>query len=227
MSISALLRVGFVAPLVVAPLVVVVSLTAPAAALAHERREVGKYAFVVGFNDEPAYQGEPNGTQITITVPSEGDRPIEGAENTLKVSIGAGGAQPKEFPLHTVFRQPGRYVADFVPTRSGAYIFTFTGTLEGQPVNERFESGPGRFDEVRSLEALQYPEPVPPGNEVARLARAADERAAAAEAAAESSRSLALIGLGVGSLGILLAIVALGLLLTRGRDAGQAVPARR
>jgi hypothetical protein len=223
MSISALLRVAFVAPLVVA----VVSLAGPTSALAHERREVGKYAFVVGFNDEPAFQGEPNGAQLTITVPSEGDRPVEGAENTLKLSIAAGGGQPKEFPLHTVFRQPGRYVADFVPTRSGSYTFTVTGALEGQPVNERFESGPGRFDEVRSLEALQYPEPVPPGNEVARLARAADERAAAAEAAAESTRSLAVVGLGVGALGILLAIVALGLLLTRGRDAGEVVTARR
>src|SRR5687767_14702114 len=147
-------------------LVVFVSALMPTAAFAHERREVGKYTLVVGFNEEPALQGEPNATQLTITVPSENDRAVEGAENTLKLSVAAGGGQPKEFALRTVFRQPGRYVADFIPTRPGAYIFTFTGTIEGQQINERFESGPGRFDEVKAVDALQFPEPVPPVNEV-------------------------------------------------------------
>src|SRR5687767_12776251 len=94
---------------VVAALVAMFSaLSSPGLTLAHERREVGKYQVVVGFSEEPALQGEPNGAQITI---SEGDRPVEGLANSLRVTIAAGGGTPKEFPLRAVFGQPGRYVA--------------------------------------------------------------------------------------------------------------------
>jgi hypothetical protein len=194
----------------------------PGIALAHERREVGKYQVVVGFNEEPAMQGEPNGAQITI---SEGDRRVEGLANSLRVSVAAGGGTPKEFPLRAVFGQPGRYVADFIPTRPGAFVFTYTGTIEGQQVNERFESGPGRFDEVKSAEALQFPEPVPPGNEVARTARSAEERATAAEAAAGSARTLAIVGIAVGIIGAGMGLIAMAMLAAR--RSPQAATARR
>jgi len=207
---------------VVAVLVAAVALV-PAPALAHERREVGKYVLVVGFNDEPALQGEPNGAQITVSVPSEGDRRVEGLAESLKVGVAAGGGQPRDFPLRAVFGQPGRYVADFIPTRPGAYIFSFSGSIEGTALSERFESGPARFDEVKAVEAMQFPETVPPGNEVARVARGASERAAAAEAAAEGARGLAIAGLAVGMLGILVAIAAV---IIGRRPAGPAPSAR-
>lgn len=187
----------------------------PSAALAHERREIGKYLLVVGFNAEPAIQGEANGAQLTVTVPAEGDRAVEGLQETVKVSVAAGGGQPRELSLRAVFRQPGRYVADFIPTRPGAYVFTFAGSVEGMALTERFESGPGRFDEVKSAEALQLPEPLPPVNEVARMARAASDRAATAEAAAEAARGLAMVALATGGLGVLVALAAIGLLVAR------------
>ncbi|MBM2812655.1 MAG: hypothetical protein HW416_3414 [Chloroflexi bacterium] len=152
----------------------------PPTALAHERRDVGKYSFAVGFNGEPAYQGQPNAALITVTVPSEDARPVEGLADALKATIAFGGGPPKEFKLRAVFGRPGAYVADFIPTRAGAYIFNFSGAIEGTPVNERFESGPGRFNNVESVEAIQFPEAIPPGNDVARIARAADDRATAA-----------------------------------------------
>jgi hypothetical protein len=195
---------------------------APGRALAHERREVGKYQFVVGFNEEPALQGEPNGAQITI---SEGDRRIEGLASSLKLTVAAGGGTPKEFPLRAVFGQPGRYVADFIPTRPGAFVFNFTGTIEGQQINERFESGPGRFDEVKAVDALQFPEPVPPGNEVARAARSAEDRAVAAEAAAGAARTMAMVGIGVGILGAAIGLVSLVMLASR--RSPQVAAARR
>jgi hypothetical protein len=144
---------------------VLLSMLSPGVASAHERRDLAKYRLVVGFSTEPALQGEPNGAQITVTVPGEDNRPVEGLADSLKVAVAAGGSQAKEFPLRAVFGTPGRYVADFIPTRSGAFVFSFTGSIEGQPINERFESGPGRFDEVKSVESLQFPETVPLGNE--------------------------------------------------------------
>src|SRR4051812_42081358 len=169
---------------------VLLATLSPATASAHERREIAKYRLVVGFNVEPALQGQPNGAQITVTVPSEDNRAVEGLANTLKATIAFGGGQPKEFKLRSVFGKPGQYVADFIPTRSGTFIFDFSGSIEGTPIDERFESGPGRFNDVDGVEALQFPDVVPLGNDVARAARTADDNAASAAAAADSARTM-------------------------------------
>jgi hypothetical protein len=196
----------------------------PTAALAHERRAVGKYTFVVGFNDEPAVQGQPNGAQITVTVPSEDNRPVEGLADTLKANVAFGGGQAKDFKLRSVFGKPGQYVADFVPTRAGSYIFTFTGSIEGTPINERFESGPGRFDDVDAVDTLQFPDVIPLSNDVARSARSAEDRAASAEAEAAGARSVAMAGVGLGVLGIVLGAIAVAMMVSMRRSA--AVPGR-
>ncbi len=187
----------------------------PSAAFAHERRTVDKYTFVVGFNTEPAIQGEPNGAQITVTVPGEDNRPVEGLANSLKSTVAFGGGQPREFKMRAVFGRPGQYVADFIPTRAGSYIFNFSGTIEGTPIDQRFESGPGRFNDVESVDTLQFPDVAPLSNDVARLARAADDNAAAAAAAAENARSIAMMGVGVGALGVVIGAVAFAMLLAR------------
>lgn len=202
----------------VAAMAVLASLTLaviPSVAFAHERRPVGNYSFVVGFNTEPAMQNEPNGAQLTVTVPSENNRPVEGLADALKATVAFGGGQPKEFKLRGVFGRPGVYVADFIPTRSGSYIFNFAGTIEGTPINERFESGPGRFNDVEAIGALQFPETVPPGNEIARAARSADDRAAIAEATAERAQGVATAGVVLAALASVIAIAAVGMLLTR------------
>ena len=185
--------------------------TTPIAAFAHERRAVGAYSLVVGFNVEPAIQGQPNGAQVAVSVPAEDNRRIEGLANTLKMSVAFGGGQPRDFPLRAVFGNPGQYVADFIPTRPGTYIFTFAGTVEGQPVNERFESGPGRFNDVEAVAALQFPDTVPPANEAVRVAQAAADQVEEAQEAANSARTIATTGVGVGILGLL---VGFGALLT-------------
>ena len=187
----------------------------PGAALAHERRAVGDYSFLVGFNVEPTYEGEVNGAQLTVTDPSNNNAPITGLQDTLKAQIGFGGGQPKEFPLTPVSSKPGQYVAQFIPTRAGSYIFTFTGTVNGQPVNERFESGPGRFDDVQPATAIQFPDQVPAANDAARTASNAADQASAAQAAADSARTIALAGVGVGLIGVVIGIV--GIITATGR----------
>ncbi|MBI2322865.1 MAG: hypothetical protein HYU88_12445 [Chloroflexi bacterium] len=60
----------------------------PGQVLAHERRPVaGKYQLVVGFLNEPAFAGQMNGIDLRVTVPAEGDKPIEGLEKTLKATV--------------------------------------------------------------------------------------------------------------------------------------------
>jgi hypothetical protein len=175
----------------------------PSAAFAHERRDVGSLQFVVGWIVEPALLGEPNGVSLAITDKASG-QPVEGAEKTLKATVAFGGGQPKEFPLRARFGQKGAYTADVIPTRAGSYVFTFTGTVGDQTVSEKFESGPGRFDEVQPLDRIQFPQTVAsPGELQAQLQ--------AAQASADQARTLGIAGAALGLLGLVLG----GLALTR------------
>jgi hypothetical protein len=188
-------------------------LALPANASAHERRDVGagKYQVVVGFITEPAIEGEPNGVDFRVTN-KETNKPVEGVEKTLKVALQAGGGAPKEMPLRARFGQPGAYTADLIPTRAGAYIFTFTGDIEGAAINERFESGPGRFNDVTSAETLQFPEPVASASVLQRQLRDAEARA-------QQATTFGYAGVGLGLLGT---VVGLAALLRRPRSSDAA-----
>jgi hypothetical protein len=173
----------------------------PGAALAHERRDVGKLQFVVGWIGEPSIIGEPNGIDLRITDKASG-QPVEGAEKTLKASVQFGGGQPKEFPLKARFGMKGAYTADIIPTRAGAYIFTFNGTVGDEQVNQKFESGPGRFNDVQDAAAMQFPAVVPYAGDLVAQVQAADARASQAT-------TFGYVGTGLGVVGVLIGLVAL------------------
>ena len=131
-------------------------------ASAHERRMVGPYQFVVGFLGEPAYAGNTNGLDLRIT-DTRSNNPVEGLEKTLTADVSAGGLKPLPLTISARFGQPGAYNGNFMPTAPGAYVFHITGKIDTQSVDEKFESGPGRFNDVESTSALQYPTKVPTG----------------------------------------------------------------
>ncbi|CAN5210643.1 hypothetical protein BH18CHL2_BH18CHL2_08980 [soil metagenome] len=165
-------------------------------AAAHERRTVGPYQLVVGWLSEPALAGIQNAVDVRVTDTRSNGSPVEGLERTLAVDITQGGRSAAlALPLRTRFGMPGAYAADLVPTREGDYTFRLKGKIESTDVDERFESGPGRFDEVRSAAALQYPDQVPTG---AGLASALSEL----RATADQTRVFALAGLVVASLAL-------------------------
>lgn len=131
---------------------------------AHERRQIGQYVLVVGFQREPTYVEEPNGASITV-FRTDG-KPVEGVDKTLKVEIGTGGAT-RTLDLKPEPGKQGAYAAEFIPTKTGSYTFRFFGKIEDQDINERFESGPNRFDEVVNKADLQFPVKVPSNGELA------------------------------------------------------------
>ena len=47
-----------------------------------------------------------------------------------------------------------------MPTKVGDYTFHITGTVGTTSVDEKFESGPGRFGSIESTDPLQYPSKV-------------------------------------------------------------------
>ena len=176
----------------------------PVAALAHERRAVGQYTFVVGFLNEPSIQGEPNGLDLTIT--DANGKPVTGAEKTLKVGVSYGGGAPRDLPLTARFGMPGKYTAQLIPTKAGTYAFTFTGTLNGEAVNQRFESGPNTFEDVVSPSSLQFPETVPAPADLVQQTQSAT---ATAQAAVQRATLMGLAGIAVGLVGLVVAVVAL------------------
>ncbi len=165
------------------------------AASAHERRTVGKYQLVVGFLNEPAYAGYTNGIDFRVTN-TETTKLVEGLEKTVKAEVIVGG-KTLPLPLASRFGQPGAYAAYFVPTKPGAYIFHFAGDIEGTKLDEKFESGPGRFNDVEDTTSLQFPEKLPDPLNVSAQVKAAQEVAA-------NAQMIAYVGAALGALGVIL-----------------------
>jgi hypothetical protein len=187
-------------------------LAGPAAA--HLEKAVGRYHFVVGFGDEPAYAGEKNSVQLILA--NAKDQPVTDLGNTLKVEITTGGAEALQLPMEPNFEvgefgTPGDYRAFFIPTAPGSYSFHFTGTIKGQKIDQTFRSGPQSFSDIDDPAPVQYPVKQPTGGELATRADRETARINAALASerdqarddAASARTLALIGLIIGALGLL------------------------
>jgi hypothetical protein len=206
-------------------------LAGPAAA--HQEKTVGKYHFAVGFGDEPAYAGEKNSVQLFLN--DANDKPVTDLTNTLKVEVTTGTAEPLQLTMEPFFEvgefgTPGDYRAFFIPTAPGSYSFHLTGTIKGQKVDQTFKSGPQTFSDVEDPAQVQYPVQQPTGGQLAARADRETARINAALAAERdqakndtaSARTLAIIGLVVGVLGLLAGGTAL---LQRRRTPNQAAPA--
>ena len=186
-----------------------VSMLLPLPVFAHEARDVGKYHFAVGFLNEPSITGQLNGIDLTITTTAD-KKPVVGADKTLKAEVIVGG-NAKVMPLDLGPQSDespdnGKYAAYFIPTISGSYTFHFSGAINGDAIDQRFESGPGRFDDVQAAEQLQFPTKLADPTGI-------QSQVSAAQATASQGRALGGAGLVVGALGLAVA----GMTLVRGR----------
>jgi hypothetical protein len=216
-----------------AGLVLAVAVALAPAALAHEGRPTGDgdLLMVVGFGTEPAYAGQPNSVQLILEHDGE---PVVDLGNTLdvEVSFGEETIALELEPNFVVgeFGEPGDYRAWFIPTRTGEYTFHFTGTIDGEDVDETFVSGPDTFGPLQDPAEIQFPVQDPSNGELAERVEQESERtadaqssadqalAAAEESSAEvgqaaddasSAQTMAVVGLVVGALGLIVAIVAI------------------
>ncbi len=141
--------------------------TAGASAAAHEKRSAGPYALEVGWLIEPAYVSVPNAVFLEV-VDAQSDLPVDHLDQTLMVEVIVGGAAARRtFDLQVIAQEPGHYQARFVPTAAGDYTFRVFGTIGSLRIDERFESGPGRFDPVVSDRPLQFPRPTTTSDDLA------------------------------------------------------------
>jgi hypothetical protein len=100
-----------------------------ATAYGHERREVGPYRLVVGFLVEPVYEGLKNGVDLRV-LRADTEAPREGLQDTLQVEVThVPSMVAKVLKLRALYRDPGHYTADLIPTAPGQYRFRFLGRI--------------------------------------------------------------------------------------------------
>jgi hypothetical protein len=175
-------------------------------AVAHEQREVGDYTFVVGFIDEPVFTGQKSGLEFFVTR-GEGE-PVEGLEETLQAQVTFGG-ETRDLEISPRFGEAGAYESVFFPTAAGPYTFRIFGAVEGEAgvgflIDEAFTAGPDTFSEVQDVAGGQFPIQFPATADVV----------ADAEAGANAATQ-ATIALVLAAIGLLAALVALGLAVAR------------
>ena len=174
----------------------------PGAALAHVEIDVGdgKYVMEVGFRDEPAYLGQPNALALSVEqYATGGTEPVNDLAATLSTEVSRDG-QVMSLPLVPVGE--GEYEASFVPTATGDYTFRISGTIGEATVDESVTSGPTTFNSVESLSAIEFPQSLP--DPVQLQTAVAD-----ANAAATTARTLGVVAIIAGVLGLILGALAL------------------
>ncbi len=137
------------------------------------------------------------------------DEPVLGASATLQVEVShIPTGESKTMSLRPLVDDPGGYLADFVPTAPGAYTFRFFGTIDGDPFDESFTSGPNTFDEVIPSRSVQFPIELRETRELQSALQgvqgellATGERADDADNAASTALVIGIAGLVVGLIG--------------------------
>ena len=210
-----------------------------APALAHTGHEVGDYVLEIGWLNEPAFVGQPNAVQVTVTHHGDGAPVLDLAADDLTVVVSTGGVDSASLVFEPVFDAVektgslGEYDASIVPTAPGDYTFRITGSIHGTAVDLTVASGEETFNPVVASTDLEFPAKMPTLTEVgtrldridSRIAaiqsaapgsgdgtaalKAAQDAATAATAAAANADKAMTVGLLVGGAGLLVAVLAL------------------
>jgi len=196
-------------------------LASPGVASAHQDFTVGSIDLAVGFGNEPAYANQPNSVQIIL---ADRGKPVTELSQPMKVEVSFGNdsttydVEPN-FEVGE-FGTPGDFRAFFIPTQVGTYTFHVTGSVDGRKVDVTATSGPKTFSDVIDPAEAEFPKTNAPttGELATKLDRDSARVAAAASSArdaADGARTLAVVALAAGLLGLVLG----GLAVSRRRRA--------
>ena len=129
-------------------------------ALAHESREVDPYVLVFGLRNEPALSGERSGPELFVYRNNGGERGdrVEGGEFIVHMTAGD---VTESVDLRPAFGDPGHYVADVIFTIPGDYSFHVQGTIEGNEIDQTFNTADGGFGPVEPATDVHFPMEAP------------------------------------------------------------------
>jgi hypothetical protein len=169
-------------------------------ALAHGHTEAGDYEIVIGFHNEPAYAGEPNGLDLFVTNKATGEK-INDLADTLKAEI-IFGSSKKELEVRAQWGQDGAYTADVLPTAAGDYTWHIWGDIKGTPVDVSMTSSPETFSAIKAKSVVAFPAAEATPAELQAQAASAQQAAQTALMVGIAGAVLGLIGIAVGVLGL-------------------------
>ena len=197
-------------------------------ALAHETRQVGAYSVAVGWSHEPAYAGTENGVQIFIHDANGAAVDDLGTPTSLKVQVIYGTQVSPFLDLEpswdpdTGLGTHGEWDAAITPTQPGVYTFHFTGSINGQAVDEKFTASDSTFAVVEDPTGIEFPTKTPSVASLATAQARIQPRVAAAQSAASSAKdsvstaqTLSVVSLVVAVVAVVIALV-VGLRRRRG-----------
>ena len=134
---------------------------------------------------------------------THGTAPVEGLDESLQVEVThVVSDRAATFQLAPKFGEPGLYQSVFIPTSPGKYRFRFFGDVDSYPVDETFESGPNTFAEVAALGDVQIPVKVAFVRELEGVARCTRDAVVAAGDDAGLARSVAIVAIAAGGVGM-------------------------
>ena len=137
---------------------------------------------------------------------------VSGLGSTLQVELTHISTDAaRTMPLTEVFSDPGHYTAAFIPTAPGDYRMRFFGSIEGNAIDESFDSGPDTFDTVVPSDAIQFPIVLESNREVQNAAQGALDSVQDLETNLNTTSSTASVGMTIGIIGIIFGAIATGL----------------
>lgn len=159
-----------------------------------------------GAHDESVEHSHEGGEGIVA------GNPVLGASATLEVEVThISTGEQRVMALRPLVNDPGGYVADFIPTSSGAYTFRFFGEIEGEPFNESFSSSPNTFDEVVPARTIQFPLELREARELQGAVEGVQADLLTTGELADDADSAASLALIVGIIGIVVGVAGIGL----------------
>jgi len=170
-------------------LALVASATLAIPVFAHTGHEVGAYVLEIGWLHEPAFVGQPNAVQVTVTTHADGKPVLDLGAEDLAVVVSTAGADSPSLSFEPAFDAEelegslGEYDAALVPTAPGDYTFHITGTVHGTAVDLTVASGDETFDQVVSSSDLEFPAKMPTLTEVGTRLDRIDARIEALQSA--------------------------------------------
>ena len=169
-------------------------------ASAHGHTTVGDYELVIGFQNEPAYQSQPNGLDLFVTNTKTGEK-VNDLADTLKVEI-VFGSSKKELTIRPQWGQDGAYTAEVLPTVDGDYTWHIWGDIKGTPVDVSMTSSPDTFSAIRAKSTVAFPVAEATPAELQAQVMAAQQAAQTALIVGIAGAALGLAGIVVGFLGL-------------------------
>ncbi|HKI65910.1 MAG TPA: hypothetical protein VJ989_01430 [Solirubrobacterales bacterium] len=185
------------------------------AAQGHVAKRSGSFEVELGWAEEPPRVGVDNSIEIAVSDAQTG-APVAVPAGALSVAVAYGGATATLPLIPTA--EPGALEASITPTRPGAYGFSVSGEIHGQPLDVSAVCSQSTFECVEAGAGDEFPVKDPSAGELAQRLSSEAQQVEDARSQADDAHTLALISIAVGTLGLVMGGAALVAMRGRGSE---------